>query len=572
MKLTSFRITKYKRIDDTDWIDVGDFNGFIGKNEVGKSSLFKALSKINPSDGKGFTKIDEIPHQEFRELETKDDITFVSAVFESEEGDGDIGVGIPQKFTLSRDYNDKYSLSLDSEDAEFEGRFTVEDALKIIPKFIYFDKYDLLEGKIDLREFVEKQREDPDSRELRIKRCLFDYVKLKPEDLDSLNPNESDPNERNANMRKRKMLCNDAAKTITKEFNRWWPHGKYEIMYSIDGNMFQVYVSDSDDSTEVELHNRSSGLQYFLSFFTIFLVESVGNHTNAVLLLDEPGLHYHGTLQLEMIKFFRKLSKNNQFFYTTHSPFLVDPKDYDSVKIVHIDENGRTQVGEKGTGIVDYTSIFPLQINWYHSQFQNYVKNKFHIIVEGETDVMIFEAINEIMKEKELEYIDDSAMFISGMGDKTNLLVHLLKQHKIDMMYFFDGDDAGINRGKKLERGFGIKGALTNKYIKNGSSSIEDIFPEKLYLEAFSQVHRDIILDEYENKTGMITKRLESTLNGKEEYDKIEVTKELLKSLKKDPEPILEQFKPIFSDIVKIRKSILDSKSPTNQESETKQS
>lgn len=40
-----------------------------------------------------------------------------------------------------------------------------------------------------------------------------------------------------------------------------------------------------------ELEGRSAGLQRFLSFYLIFLVESEGAHGGAILLLDEPGLN-----------------------------------------------------------------------------------------------------------------------------------------------------------------------------------------------------------------------------------------------------------------------------------------
>lgn len=44
-------------------------------------------------------------------------------------------------------------------------------------------------------------------------------------------------------------------------------------------------------------------------------------HKDAVLLLDEPGLHLHPTAQQELIIFFESLSNKDQLLYTTHSPF-----------------------------------------------------------------------------------------------------------------------------------------------------------------------------------------------------------------------------------------------------------
>ena len=48
MKLKRFRIQKYKCIHDSGWIEVGSLTALAGKNESGKTSLLKALQKINP--------------------------------------------------------------------------------------------------------------------------------------------------------------------------------------------------------------------------------------------------------------------------------------------------------------------------------------------------------------------------------------------------------------------------------------------------------------------------------------------------------------------------------------------
>lgn len=57
----------------------------------------------------------------------------------------------------------------------------------------------------------------------------------------------------------------------------------------------------------------------------VFLVESRGDHEDAILLLDEPGLSLHPLAQRDLSAFFDGLTKTNQILYTTHSPFLVDP-------------------------------------------------------------------------------------------------------------------------------------------------------------------------------------------------------------------------------------------------------
>lgn len=48
MQLKAYRITMYKCIIDSGWIEVSPLTVIVGKNESGKTSLLKALHKINP--------------------------------------------------------------------------------------------------------------------------------------------------------------------------------------------------------------------------------------------------------------------------------------------------------------------------------------------------------------------------------------------------------------------------------------------------------------------------------------------------------------------------------------------
>jgi predicted ATPase len=48
MQLTKFRVTKYRAILDSGWVDVCDITVIVGKNESGKTGLLKALHKFKP--------------------------------------------------------------------------------------------------------------------------------------------------------------------------------------------------------------------------------------------------------------------------------------------------------------------------------------------------------------------------------------------------------------------------------------------------------------------------------------------------------------------------------------------
>ncbi len=77
---------------------------------------------------------------------------------------------------------------------------------------------------------------------------------------------------------------------------------------------FRIWVSDDKRPEDIELEGRSTGLQWFLSFYLVFLVESQSSHKGAILLLDEPGNSLHPIAQRDLSAFFENLSKTKSNF------------------------------------------------------------------------------------------------------------------------------------------------------------------------------------------------------------------------------------------------------------------
>lgn len=67
MKLIKFRVTMYKGIIDSGWVDVNPLTVFVGKNESGKTSLLKALHKLNPYNPEPYEMAKEWPRARRRE-------------------------------------------------------------------------------------------------------------------------------------------------------------------------------------------------------------------------------------------------------------------------------------------------------------------------------------------------------------------------------------------------------------------------------------------------------------------------------------------------------------------------
>jgi AAA ATPase domain len=79
MKLKKFRIQGYRCIQDSGWVDVEDIAVIVGKNESGKTSLLKALWKLNPFHEVSYNIDREFPTG--RRKEKSLDKTVVTAFF-----------------------------------------------------------------------------------------------------------------------------------------------------------------------------------------------------------------------------------------------------------------------------------------------------------------------------------------------------------------------------------------------------------------------------------------------------------------------------------------------------------
>jgi len=560
MRMLKFRVQNYKRIIDSDWINTGDVTAMVGKNEVGKSSIFRALSKLNPSDQEKFNKLKELPHKDYVVL--KDEIIYpITVEFEISPEDEFITKSKEhRKLIAKKSYDNKFYFELDGVSVKDETKKT--KIAELLPQFIYFDNYDKIKGRFDIPKFITAYQSNPNDRTIRVERCMFEYVGLKPEKLSELQTTPEMPESKKfSRVEERKILCDSAAATMTEEFKNWWKIRDYKFDYRMDNDSFGVYVSDHIDTTSVELDQRSSGLRYFFSFFLIFTVESKRAHTNSILLLDEPGLHYHATFQLDLIDFFKELSKQNQLLYSTHSPFLVDDNNLDDVKIVYEDKDTRKiRVSSNGVWPNDAETLFPIRLSWWNSVYQSYMQNKIHMLVEGVTDSDIFNEISKILVNNGKKGLDADIVIAPGGGNRMSALISILKTSDVAQFYFLDGDNSGISRAEHYTKDFGLIGLTTKDFSKSRFSSLEDIIPKNIYLKSVQSAYdlSEINLDE---SNDMITNQIDNFLKYKElgKIDKLKITKKLLPLLNDNSNEICSIFEPIFTKINETKNSLLSS-------------
>lgn len=436
---------------------------------------------------------------------------------------------------LNEDWEQKLFNDISTENKKFQTKAELITAidkaedwiLKKIPQFIYFDHYDVIESAIDISDFIRKLKSKPNDHKLRITKCLFDHVNLDLTKLQALDPNDEQKTTEELKRLaadERFIRLSSASTEMSQKFESWWEVRKYEFSYDIDGVMFRVWVRDNLNPSKIELDQRSAGMQYFFSFYLVFLTEVKGAHKNSILLLDEPGIHYHGTAQKKAVEFLKKLSQDNQLMYTTHSPFMIDGDRLEDVKVVYSDKKTGNTLVSDNVWPKDDESLFPLQAGLGYSIAQTLFYSKYQLIVEGLTDYSILKAINELLSRKKMKTLDDKIIIVPAGGIRNIMpLASMLMGNKVRIAVLLDGDQPGLSKEKQLKEDLLVNCIVTSTFSKKEKTDIEDFFDESMYLKAVKECYADKELDfnDDERKIPAISKRVDAIFKRKE-YDSFE--------------------------------------------------
>ncbi len=276
-----------------------------------------------------------------------------------------------------------------------------------LPVFIYFENYGILDSAVYLPQFLTDYASRPDDPRVRTINAMFRHVGLTAQEISDLGQEDAEKAraanhqvtpELIARDQKRKELrsvkLNSASLAISEKFSQWYGQRRHKIRYQADGPYFRIWISDDRrPDVDIELESRSKGFQWFFSFYLVFLEESQEGHKDAVLLLDEPGLHLHPTAQQELIAFFETLAKDNPLIYTTHSPFLIDGEHIHRVRPVTEDETGQSRISVDSWP-KDRETIFPLQAAAGYAMVRGLFQHKKNVLVEGMSDYLYLHALN----------------------------------------------------------------------------------------------------------------------------------------------------------------------------------
>ena len=369
-----------------------------------------------------------------------------------------------------------------------------------IPKFLYFDEYYQMKGQDSL----EALRQRVESGDLEGP----DYPLLGLIDLAGL-----DLNQLAAPGRTEALLANlEAAENqlTQKVLNCWSQNRHLRMKFDIrpaqpedpagmtNGMNIWGRVHDTKHMVSTALGTRSRGFVWFFSFLAWYSHLRKQNE-NLILLLDEPGLSLHAKAQADLLRYFEEeLKPHHQLIYTTHSPFMVDPRHFERVRIVQdlsieLDSDNLPE-DRQGTQVItevlDATpdSLFPLQGALGYEITQTLFIGPNCLVVEGPSDLRYIQTVSALLQEKGKAGLsaDWTVTQVGGSG-KISAFVALIgaqKGLKVAVLIDYQKNDRQsiehLYKMKLLEK----KGIFTYaQFTEADVADVEDMFDPKFYLK-----------------------------------------------------------------------------------------
>lgn len=173
--------------------------------------------------------------------------------------------------------------------------------------------------------------------------------------------------------------------------------GKYILKPSIDRTHGISIKVDAGEGNEHSISKLSSGEQEVLGL--MYLCQRTAQK-GSILLIDEPEIHLHPSLQVALLELAQSISGSSQIWLSTHSPNIINTTPSESLISISLPSSEKTDQSEK---IIDQKAKTSLLFELGVSK-SSWLQHEKMLIVEGETDKNFIEKIFPIETSKILIY------------------------------------------------------------------------------------------------------------------------------------------------------------------------
>ncbi|HZA79978.1 MAG TPA: AAA family ATPase [Actinomycetes bacterium] len=515
MILKAAEVRKFRSIENSGTVRFDpDVTCLVGKNESGKTAFLEALHQANPSGGpgRGFDELRDYP----RRLRGRDraqiaTTTPVEATFELSDGDleavaarfGDVLTS--KELTVRRTYaGDRRVLVGDD---EVQGDLA-ELLASRLPRFLYFDGYSVLPGRVSIPRLQATAEEDL----LPGERTALALLRLAGVAADEFVESEYEV---------RKAALESAATTVSEEVFRYWSQNP-ELTVELDldfrdagGNgqggppFLDVRIRNHRHRVTTNFGERSGGLVWFFSFVAAFseLRESEG----LVLLLDEPGLGLHAAGQADLLRYVNEqLTGGHQVVYTTHSPFMVDATRPHRARTVEDVEGEGTQVRE-GAAAASRDTVLPLSGALAVSLLEGLGAGRRTLLVGGVADLVYLEVMSGYLRDGGRRALDPAWRLLPTGGLAGLPLLAALLGGPLEAPVLLEVGAGHPSVRALIEQGLVLPERLLALTELTGQSEagLEDLFDEPFYLHLLAATGTDGFDPEELAGEGSLVRRVE---------------------------------------------------------------
>ena len=394
---------------------------------------------------------------------------------------------------------------------ETQGTFPDADAqayfrnaiVTLLPKFVYFDVYSQLPGRValdDLKRQIAKHGDTSVQFRYRIFLALLGMTGTSLSDLEGA-----------SELERLIMELEAVGAHLTDKIKEYWTQNQHlRVVFRFDaakpndapplntGFIVSTRIENTRHMATINFDERSMGFIWFFSFLVWFsqVKESYGN--KLILLLDEPGLSLHGKAQQDLVRYInRELRPSYQVVYTTHSPFMIDVENVFSLRSVEdvveaetvdgrpVERLLGTKVGEKILSR-DSDTLFPLQGVLGFDAAQTFFVGPYVVVVEGPTEKALFDWFSRQLERRGREALDVRWAVCPAEGaPKITSFVTLFRGRGLRIAVLADyheGQKRSMDRLRDsglLEPGHLL---LTHQFADQDEADIEDLVGREMYV------------------------------------------------------------------------------------------
>ena len=514
------------------------------KNESGKTAFLQALRRLNPVSGidarfdlkdyprKGYVRYKrthkdlpadavraefELSDREIEEIEAafgtgvlKSPLVVVARDYASgrhwELDLGDLESSPDPKFDAGRpdgtevitDVTETWGASARQNGLKVDVRQRIIDEYleRFLPRFVYFDNYSTMRGRISIQELQGRQSngghiDDADRTFL----SLLSLVGIELQELQNLN-----------NYEYLKAELESASIGISDEIFEFWNQNR-ELRVDFDlspanpddrpplnsGTILHVRIWNNRHRVSVPFDERSRGFVWFFSFLSYFSKLEEEENADLILLLDEPGLNLHAMAQNDFLRFIDgRLAPRHQVIYTTHSPFMINLDRLSRVRTVQ-DMDGKGTVISDDTVGNDPETVFPLQVALGYQMARTLFLTPHCLFVNASSDLIYLQVLGEMVASKGRVRLDPRWVVIPvGGADNLPTFASLLEENYVSVAVLMDVTPTNKERVERLNQH--VLEAWRNpiKWVevtRVRDADIEDLFEPGFYLKLVTEAY-----------------------------------------------------------------------------------